>query len=586
MIKINLSFAKIVATPTATSWSQAYNAGNFFVVLSLTNETTEDESELKNIGKTIINYLEAEFFGLETKNLQTIKEAVLASLNELPQSATLSLALAYLKDQVLYVLLYGAGNVLLKRENKTGALLQRFEPENEIVSASGYIKQGDLLLLRTIQFVEKIPDNELNNALELTLPNDIAETLTPHIHNTEDGGAAAIVISITGVPAQDTNLHTITPNEEDEENEEDITSYPIKRHLPGKTHLSLPFLSILKQKISSLPIKRIFKNKKRALLILIAGIILVTLLIKVNTALQERKNASLMEAFTPIYQEADEKYQEGQGIASLNPKLATKIYNDALKLINDNISKFPESSDERTKLLSLKEKINSKISEPIDGKLIEAVQVSEKESILLGQFIQNKDAISITENSESLYVLTRNNISEVSKEGKNKEELIENNDDWTDAKSIGTYQGNIYVLDKTKGLIKYVAGSDGYGKTDYFTTEKPNFSNAISIAIDGSIWMLSENGVITKYTKGQKDEFTLENPDVLIKPVQIATGIDMDNIYILDSGGSQIAQYQKDGVLKNSYRADILKNAKAFTISGDEKTIFVLSDNKIWKLNP
>jgi len=586
MIKINLSFAKIVATPTATSWSQAYNAGNFFVVLSLTNETTEDESELKNIGKTIINYLEAEFFGLETKNLQTIKEAVLASLNELPQSATLSLALAYLKDQVLYVLLYGAGNVLLKRENKTGALLQRFEPENEIVSASGYIKQGDLLLLRTIQFVEKIPDNELNNALELTLPNDIAETLTPHIHNTEDGGAAAIVISITGVPTQDTNLHTITANEEDEENEEDIPSYPIKRHLPGKTHLSLPFLSILRQKISPLPLKRIFNNKKRALLILIAGIILVTLLIKVNSALQERKNASLMEAFTPIYQEADEKYQEGQGIASLNPKLATKIYNDALKLINDNISKFPESSDERTKLLSLKEKINSKIAEPIDGKFIEAVQVSEKESILLSQFIQNKDAISITENSESLYVLTKNNISEVSKEGKSKEELIDNNDDWTDAKSIGTYQGNIYVLDKTKGLIKYVAGSNGYGKTDYFTTEKPNFSNAISIAIDGSIWMLSEDGVITKYTKGQKDEFTLENPDVLIKPIQIATGIDMDNIYVMDSGGSQIAQYQKDGVLKNSYRADILKNAKAFTISSDEKTIYVLSGNKIWKLNP
>ena len=34
----NISFSKIVATPTLNSWSQAYNAGKLFAVLSLQKE--------------------------------------------------------------------------------------------------------------------------------------------------------------------------------------------------------------------------------------------------------------------------------------------------------------------------------------------------------------------------------------------------------------------------------------------------------------------------------------------------------------------------------------------------------------------
>lgn len=585
MVKINLSFAKIVATPTASSWSQAYNAGNFFLVLSLTNEDAQDDAELKNIGKTIINNLEAEFFGLETKNLLNIKEAVLASLSELPESITLSLSLAYLKDQVLYVLLYGAGNVLLKRENKTGTLLQRFQNGKEILSASGYIKQGDILLLRTIQFVEKIPEDELKNALELTLPNDIAETLTPHIHNTEDGGAAAIIISITGVPAEITSIPTFESEKNIPENEDDIPSYSTNIHSAIKNRSRFPSIRMVTQKFSSLPFKKILGNKKKTLLAVTAGIILVMLLIKTSLALKERQKTAIVEKFTPIYQKADEKYQEAQGIASLNPKLATQIFNDALKLIDKSISEFPQNSDERDKLLSLKEKINSEINEPLEGKSIQEVLADENDSPLLNQLNKNKDAISIAENTESFYVLTNGAISKIAKEGEDKEELVKNNSDWTDALSIGTYLGNLYVLDKSKGLIKFVAGVDGYGKTDYFTTNKPNLSKAVSIAIDGSIWILSVDGVISKYTKGQKDEFSSEDLGIFKKPVQIVTDPDMENIYILDTGGAKVVQIQKDGVVKTSYRAEVLAKAKAFTVSNDEKNIYVLSDSKIWKLN-
>ncbi|MBI2594317.1 hypothetical protein HYW39_01315 [Candidatus Curtissbacteria bacterium] len=56
MAETNLEFAKIVASPTVSSWSQAYNAGKLFAVVSLEKrENEEDANEsLATLGKNIL----------------------------------------------------------------------------------------------------------------------------------------------------------------------------------------------------------------------------------------------------------------------------------------------------------------------------------------------------------------------------------------------------------------------------------------------------------------------------------------------------------------------------------------------------
>ena len=53
--KSSLSFAKLVATPTDTAWSQAYNAGNLFACLSLTLAESNEELSLHVLGKEIFS---------------------------------------------------------------------------------------------------------------------------------------------------------------------------------------------------------------------------------------------------------------------------------------------------------------------------------------------------------------------------------------------------------------------------------------------------------------------------------------------------------------------------------------------------
>src|SRR3989338_9498920 len=111
--KEQISFAKVVATPTATSWSQVYNAGSFFVVLSLSSIDGVQNDNLNAIEKEIFNNLEAEFFSLEEKSLQTIKEAVEKTHATFPQNVSVSLGVAYITEDILYLVVLGGASVYI-----------------------------------------------------------------------------------------------------------------------------------------------------------------------------------------------------------------------------------------------------------------------------------------------------------------------------------------------------------------------------------------------------------------------------------------------------------------------------------------
>ena len=93
----SLSFSKIVATPNLASWSQAYNAGKLFAVLSLEKKESEDQSidSLNVLGKSFFEKLEQEFFTLETKDLESIKKAILNSFEDVPPGLNVSFALVF-----------------------------------------------------------------------------------------------------------------------------------------------------------------------------------------------------------------------------------------------------------------------------------------------------------------------------------------------------------------------------------------------------------------------------------------------------------------------------------------------------------
>src|SRR6266568_1516068 len=106
-----ITFTKIVATPTRLGWSQAYNAGNLGILLSLKNngldkENSEDHS-FSSIGRNILKNIEIEYFSLEDKKLDAISKIAKEALSSIPSHITPSLLIITIVDDIAYLILSG-----------------------------------------------------------------------------------------------------------------------------------------------------------------------------------------------------------------------------------------------------------------------------------------------------------------------------------------------------------------------------------------------------------------------------------------------------------------------------------------------
>src|SRR3989344_9279436 len=367
----SLSFSKIVATPNLASWSQAYNAGKLFAVLSLEKKESEDQSidSLNVLGKSFFEKLEQEFFTLETKDLESIKKAILNSFEDVPPGLNVSFALVFFSKNVLYVFILGQGNILIKRDGKIGSILRSSDdnPKN-ISSSSGFVNDNDLIILETSAFSETISQDELLSSLEKDNPTDSTETLSPKIHKTEDGRLASIIIKYTKPKAEESVMETIesedlagkeeTPNEEKTEN--------VSR---GNNKLNnvkdFAFRSI--NRCVSL-FKVGFKqanfraNPKKKIFFIAAIVIAIFLIFSISAAVKNQNNAKIAALFSEVFPQAEKKYDEGESLLDLNKNLAKDSFITAQKILEENKSKFPEKSKEKEQLVALLKNVNDKLT--------------------------------------------------------------------------------------------------------------------------------------------------------------------------------------------------------------------------------
>ncbi|MBI4097034.1 MAG: hypothetical protein HY428_01330 [Candidatus Levybacteria bacterium] len=597
-------FGKIVATPTDSAWSQAYHAGNLFAVLSLTHEGSDEERSLNVLGKAFFNTFEAEFFSLEEKTLTTIKEAIANAAKEIPLAVDVSFCVAYIKDHVLYLFLLGTGAVLMKRGEARGNLLeakQQNQEEHSIMSASGYLQPSDVIVLKTKPFTALVSQEKLSEALGLSDVHEMTEALSPLVHGAEDGGATALFLSYSG-------------KEEVREDEEEVlegmketpadapsvakamdgkkaTEGSPRGFTPrGKEETEVPREEKRRLALPSLPkfphLRLGGFSHKRKVFLSIAIIILVVLAGSIYLTIQNAENSKTKALFNEVYPKAQKAYDEGMGLMTLNQSLAQDDLKKAKKTLEDNKDKFKSGSDERTRIDELLSKVNSQLSGEDDSTTMKsATEVSDDKSPLLAA-AKKHAATAISQDEKNIYVLTDKEVLRIDKGSADKKSLIKNEDSWSDARGIAPFGSNLYVLDGKEGVIKFVAGSDGYGKNNYFTKDKPDLSQAANLAIDASVYILMKDGNVKKYTRGESESFSVNGlSKPFSSPTRVVTNADMDNIYVLDNGNNRIVKISKTGSVLGQYQASVLRDAKEIEIVEKDKKAYILQSNKIYVLS-
>jgi hypothetical protein len=579
MAETNINFAKIVANPSIYSWSQAYNAGKLFAVLSLEKheEDLEQKDFLNTLGREILNTLEQEFFTLENKDLGSIEAAVKTTSEKIPDDVNCSFVISYLTENILYIFIVGGGKIQINREGKIGDLLHSKENKKGFLkSASGYLQKNDYIFLQTDQFSNIISVDTLSSYLDHKSVEEVAENIAPLIHEKEESGASAVILEYKG--EETSILETSLPEEEEEETKE-------------KEVLSKPYFEKSKDffftKLSGVKIKKPGNlNHSRKLIATIGIVILAVFVINIFLAVKNQINSKYDTLFAQIYPVAEKKYNDGQSLVTLNQNLARDDFLASQKLLNSGKDKFPKNSAQEKQITSLLDKVNNALNLTSGVTLVSAENVDPSVSSILAAELKFSGSSYFTSDDKNIYFIDSKGIESVDKNGNGKKVIIDASQLPKNSGGLAVYFGNFYVVDKDANQIsKFVAASSGFGKTDYLKNSQ-DLSQSSAIAIDGSIWVLLKNGSILKFTKGSQDALNisgLDNP--LSNPIRIATTIDDNNIYVLDSGNSRIVVFDKTGSYKSQYGASVLKTAKDFDVLEANKRIFVLSSGKVYQIN-
>jgi hypothetical protein len=151
------------------------------------------------------------------------------------------------------------------------------------------------------------------------------------------------------------------------------------------------------------------------------------------------------------------------------------------------------------------------------------------------------------------------------------------------------FQQSIYFLDAAAGkIVKYEFLT---GKNELipqiWTVAQVDFhlSNAVSLAVDGSIWVLIRDGAIHRYWGGTWQEtLNIVLWPKLSNPTKIYTKNRLPYLYILDPPEKRLVILDKKGTIIKQYTSLKFDRLKDFIVSEDGKTIYLLNDKSLYQL--
>lgn len=160
--------------------------------------------------------------------------------------------------------------------------------------------------------------------------------------------------------------------------------------------------------------------------------------------------------------------------------------------------------------------------------------------------------------------------------------------DWNDTNLIYFYAGNAYLIDNDdKEIYRFAGANKTFGTKSGWLSPgiDMDFSKVMDMTIDGSIWLLSSTGKVTKLTNGNPQSISLNGiVQNLENPTAIYTNENNKNVYILEKDKGRVVVIDKTGEFKLQYISDDIKNTKDIVVSEEEGKILLLTGPKIMQI--
>lgn len=606
MAEVLLQVAKVVGTLSEKGWSQVHtfcpeeeekllSRGQFLAAVSLSQEESEDK--LASQGREIITRLHEEYYGeLETPVLARLKETV----EKVAKESGAEITAVALVDDICYLAILGEGRLILARKDKVATVLKGKTDTNQAVTASGKIEDNDLVLLGTAEFFRFVSFKVIQIAMASKTAEEVVEILAPAVHGQDESSLMAAVVAKAIKKTQKPVLKKWSP---------------IIFKLKSVLFFFKSYLAKLIRRGVYLKSQKSKRSRKSLLTIVL--LLFLLLVVSVVFGRQQRKHRASREKITRLFEEAHFKKQEGEALIELNPVRAKELLLEAQSLVQKIETEGKSDKDflafreglEKSLIQVLREhevqpdllfdlvliKDSAVVTDVVinAGKLV--VLDKEKQAVYQLDLVDKKSAIvaggeefqtasELAAFGQRIFVLTEKGILEFEKDSKKPRLVVGFDEDWGKVVDLQTFAGNLYLL-TDQAIWQYLGTESGFGAPQQWLKDKIDLSGAVSMAIDGSIWVLQTSGQIVKLTRGQKDPFGVAGLDKSLNQSSVIfTDIDQKNLYILDKANLRVVVLEKSGEYHSQYLWEGIKEVDSLVVSEKEGRIFLLQGSRIYEI--
>lgn len=546
------------------------------------------------------------------------------------------------------VIAKGEGNLPAERTGLPARLpVGKASRQGKIETASGYLKNDDLFALGTAGFFTVVPGGVLQGALTQNSAQEAAETLTLAVHGRSDGATVAALIAQVKIIKEEKELEEIEVGEETvapapvgkagavdlpkkkksaewKQQIEKIRNLFQRRFQLGVGRFSLWWAKKFKRPVFVAEEKAALKARKKGKLssrtILTIGFILLLILgMSVIFGARQRTRREKEGQSISLLVEAERKLDEAESLISLNPAQAQQLILEAQELINELQEKgttgkeFEEVKERLEALLPqvLREhQVEGKVFFDLElvkvgakgddwtfseGKLfildraqnsVYSLEIADKKSTIMAGGEELSNSLAISAALAKIYVLTEKGIVVIDSQTKEQTLAVETDENWGKVVDFQAYAGNLYLLNQAGEIWKLPGTEQGFGTHQKWLKQETDLEGGVAIAIDGWVWILTNEGGVFKFIRGLRDPFGLAGLDKPFSyPEAIATDADQEKIYILDKGNLRVVALAKSGEYDSQYRWEGIREASGLVASEKEGKILLLSGSKIYGID-
>lgn len=156
---------------------------------------------------------------------------------------------------------------------------------------------------------------------------------------------------------------------------------------------------------------------------------------------------------------------------------------------------------------------------------------------------------------------------------------------------IAAYANRLYLLEPTENgegqIYRYSGSGSNFSKPEQWIKAKTtNLNNAVSLAVDGTIFVLKKSGKVIRYISGSEVGW---NAGIVDPPITSATDIWTDTesnfIYIMEPSTKRIVVFEKEtGDFVVQYKSTAFSEMVDFLVDESDYTIYIMSGSKLYSI--